>query len=128
MATVYFDGHCNLCNASVDFLIRLDRRHRLQFASLQGRTAARRLPPDLVREVGTVVFEDARGLVTQSTAVVRAVVALGGLYKTAVILLIIPKWLRDRVYRFVARHRYAWFGRRDVCRVPTADERARFLD
>ena len=128
MPIVYFDGHCNLCNSAIDFLIRRDPRRVLKFAPLQGETAKQRLPEALVKDLGTVAFEDERGVVTESTAALRALGAIGGVYRLAPLLIIIPRFIRDRVYRFVARHRYRWFGRRDTCRLPTPAEKAQFLN
>lgn len=127
MKVVYFDGHCNLCNTSVDFLIRRDVRRRLKFAPLQGETARARLPADLVGDLGTVVFDDGSRLHVRSSAVVRTLVALGGAWRLAGVLLLIPAFLRDPLYRFVARSRYRWFGRRETCRLPTPEERDQFL-
>ena len=128
MPIVYFDGHCSLCNFAIDFLIRRDHARRLRFAPLQGSTAAARLPADLIARLGTMVFEDEHGLATESTGAIRALTALGGVYSLARAFVLLPKFLRDPAYRFIARHRYRWFGRRNTCRVPTAEERDRFLD
>lgn len=125
---LYFDGYCNLCNGAVDFLIRRDRKGRLKFASLQGETAARRLPADLVQNLGTMVLQEQNGtLYTESGAALRAAASLGGVYALARLLFLIPAFLRNPVYRLIARNRYRWFGKRDTCRLPTAEERARFL-
>jgi predicted DCC family thiol-disulfide oxidoreductase YuxK len=128
MAVIFFDGHCNLCNRFVDFLISRDRKHRLKFAPLQGLTAATRLAPEYREKLGTVVLEKDGRAYVRSTAAILAVAELGGRYRLAKVFLIIPKLLRDLVYRYIAKNRYLWFGRRDTCRVPTEQERAQFLD
>lgn len=127
MKIAYFDGHCNLCNSLVDFLIRRDRRRRLKFAPLQGETARARLPRELVGDLGTMVYQDDARLAVRSTAVVYTLAALGGAWTVARVLLLIPAFLRDPLYLFVARHRYRWFGRRETCRLPSVEERAQFL-
>lgn len=128
MRVVYFDGVCNLCNSFVDFLIRRDPEHLLKFAPLQGETAAQRLPAELRESLGTVVFEDADGrFYVRSAAALRAIASLGGALSAARALLVVPPSVRDAIYRVVASNRYKWFGQRDTCRLPTAEERAQFL-
>jgi predicted DCC family thiol-disulfide oxidoreductase YuxK len=125
----FFDGVCNLCNRSVDFLLRHDRRGLLRFAPLQGTTFAEvaRDHPELA---GTDSFVLAQGgrVHVRSSAALRAAVALGGAWRACGVLLAVPRPLRDVVYDFVARRRYRWFGRRESCRLPTPELRARFLD
>jgi len=126
---VFFDGVCNLCNGSVNFLIDRDREKRLRFAPLQGRTfqELRAGRPDLP-QLGTIVLHDEKGLHFKSTAVLRVLRALGGVWRLTGVLFVVPRFLRDVVYDFVARHRYGWFGKSDSCRIPTPELRARFLD
>lgn len=128
MAVVFFDGHCNLCNRFVDFLISRDVEHRLKFAPLQGRTAEARLAPEYRERLGTVVLEREGKAYIRSTAAILAVAELGGFWQLAKLCLIVPKFLRDLVYRYIAKNRYLWFGRRDTCRLPTDEERTQFLD
>jgi predicted DCC family thiol-disulfide oxidoreductase YuxK len=125
--TVYFDGYCNLCNAAIDFLIRHDRRQRLKFASLQGETAAKRLPPEFTQELGTMVYQEGDRVWKESSAALRSGIALGGIYSVGWLALVVPSFVRDPIYRFIAKHRYQWFGKRETCRLPTPEERARFL-
>ncbi len=123
MRIVYFDGVCSLCNGFVDYL--LPRNPELMFASLQSKTAAERLPRELTAELSTVVFADGGNISTHSEAAIRI---LATIYPSAKALLILPRVLRDFIYRLVARYRYAIFGKRETCRMPTPQERARFLD
>jgi predicted DCC family thiol-disulfide oxidoreductase YuxK len=125
----FFDGVCNLCNRSVDFLIRHDRRGVLRFAPLQGTTFAEvaRGHPELAGTDSFVLAEGGR-LHVRSTAALRAAMAMGGAWRLCAAFLLVPRPLRDRVYDFVARRRYRWFGRRETCRLPTPDLRVRFLD
>lgn len=125
---LYFDGVCGLCNGFVDFLIARDRNRVLRFATLQGPTAQKNLPKNLTQDLTTFVLHDSRGTFLYSTAVLQAVAKLGGLWKLVSILLVFPRGLRDWVYRWIAKNRYAWFGKRQACRIPTEEERARFLD
>jgi predicted DCC family thiol-disulfide oxidoreductase YuxK len=124
---VYFDGHCNVCNRFIDFLIRRDRRRLLKYAPLQGDTARRHLPPGLLTDLSTMVLEDENGVSIESTAAIRTIAYLGGFYGLIAVFLIVPRFVRDWFYRWVAAHRYLWWGKRDTCRIPTPEERAQFL-
>jgi predicted DCC family thiol-disulfide oxidoreductase YuxK len=126
--TVYFDGYCGLCDRFVRFVVARDRRGRYRFAPLQGTTARNRLPesPDPAA-LTTVVLEDGGRFRVRSDAALAVLAGLGGLWRLAALLRIIPRPLRDAVYDWIARHRFRWFGRREQCRVPGPDERERFL-
>lgn len=125
---VFFDGVCGLCNRFVDRILRADRHGRLRFATLQGVTAREMLPtpPDDPRE-WTVIYVDERGRHERSDAVIEIWRRVGGWRRAAVLLRVVPRVLRDQVYRVIARNRYRWFGKRDACRIPSPAERARFL-
>ena len=128
MKIVYFDGYCNVCNRFIDFLIRHDSKRQLKFASLQGHTAETRLPRNLTEQVDTMAFEEDGKVEIESTAAIRCIAELGGAFSIMKIFLLVPRFLRDSVYRFTAAHRYLLFGKRDTCRLPNAEERAQFLD
>jgi predicted DCC family thiol-disulfide oxidoreductase YuxK len=126
---VFFDGVCNLCNGAVNALLDRDRRGRLRFAPLQGETfaALRSRRPEL-EQLDSIVVEDRGGLHVKSAAVVHVLRALGGPWPAlAWLVRLVPRPLRDRAYDLVAARRYRWFGRRDACRVPTPELKARFL-
>ena len=130
---VLYDGVCGLCDRTVQWLLRADRNGRLRFAPLQGPTAAelraRLAIPD---DVDAVIYvrRDAAGerFHTHSDAILRLCGVLPAIWRPLGWLRIVPRGLRDLVYRFIARHRYRWFGRFDVCRVPDPSVRERFLD
>ena len=124
---VLFDGVCNLCNGSVVFIIQRDRRGVFRFAALQSPAAAsllgeraRTLPDSLV------LIENGR-VYTQSTAVLRVARRLRQPWPLVSALIVLPAPLRDWLYAWIARNRYRWFGRREVCMVPTPELQARFL-
>ena len=127
---ILFDGVCNLCNGFVQFVIARDPDARFRFASLQSAAAAALLngrgplPPSM----DSVVLVDGGRVYTQSTAALRVARGLGFPWNLAYALLAVPERLRDAVYGWVARHRYRWFGKRDVCMMPTAELQARFLN
>jgi predicted DCC family thiol-disulfide oxidoreductase YuxK len=124
---IFFDGVCGLCNRFVDRLLRIDRSARFRFAPLQGPTAQEQLPVGLAQGLESVVYLR-RGVVLQrSAAAIRILMDLGGWRRGYGLLLLVPSFIRDGIYTWVARNRYAWFGKRDACRVPTEAERGRFL-
>lgn len=125
---LFFDGVCGLCNTTVNRLIRWDGAGVLRFAPLQGETASRVLPKEDVTTLASVVLLDGGGTHRRTDAVVRVLRHLGGRYRLlAAALWLIPRPLRDVGYRFVAKFRYRVFGKKDTCRLPTAEERGRFL-
>jgi predicted DCC family thiol-disulfide oxidoreductase YuxK len=125
-----FDGVCNLCDASVQWVIRHDRAAQFRFASLQspaGRELLARhdLPVDALE---TVVLVEGDRHWLRSDAGIEVIRRLGGWWAfLALELQFLPRFLRDGVYRFIARNRYRWFGRKDACLVPTPELAARFL-
>ncbi len=126
---VFFDGVCGLCNLTVDFLLARDHRGVLQFAPLQGSTAAARLPASDTHDLSSLIVVDGSNIYRKSTAVLHAAIALGGVWALlARVSFLVPRFARDLVYDIVASNRYAWFGKRDTCRLPTPQERSRFLD
>ena len=126
---LFFDGVCGLCNRFVDFVLKHDRDGRVLFAPLQGATAASALSEDIVRGLDTVVFLEKGRPNVRSSAIVQIFWQLGGAWSVlGTLLWIIPKPIRDFGYRIVARSRYRLFGQKETCRLPTPEERARFLD
>lgn len=125
---VLFDGTCNLCNGSVQFIIDHERAPTLKFASLQSDAArtllGAELPPGDPESV--MLVEDGRTY-SHSTAALRIARYLRAPWRWLVVLVVVPRFLRDAVYRFIARNRYRWFGKSETCRVPTPELRARFL-
>ncbi|RYG48736.1 thiol-disulfide oxidoreductase DCC family protein [bacterium] len=123
----FFDGVCNLCNGAVDWIVRHDPKATIKFASLQGETAAEMIP-DAAESLDSMVFVDAGRHYRESDAVLRAGKHIGGVYGVlAAVAGVFPRGLRNAVYRFVARNRYRWFGKKESCRLPTPAERSRFL-
>lgn len=128
---VFFDGVCGLCDRFVRFVITRDHQARFRFAPLQGRLAARELPPRGGRpeDLDTVYVLTSDGvLLRRSRAVFFVLRSLGGFWRALSLLRVLPAFLTDAGYDVVARLRYRVFGRYDACRLPTAAERARVLD
>jgi len=133
--TILFDGVCNLCNASVAWVIRRDPSARFAFAPLQSRVAAGILaaagvPATSDSRPDSIVLVDASGVYTRSDAAIRIARALGFPWSLAAAFIVVPRPLRDAGYALVARNRYRWFGVRvgGACMAPTPELRSRFLD
>jgi predicted DCC family thiol-disulfide oxidoreductase YuxK len=129
-ATIVFDGTCVLCNGWVDFLLRHDRQARYRFAAMQGAQgrallAANGLDPD---DPSSFLLIDAQGAHRDTDAIVRVVAGLGGVWRAAHAMRLMPAPLRNRLYRLIARNRYRWFGQHSACRVPAPHEAHRFFD
>ena len=126
---VFFDGVCNFCNYWVNFAIQRDPRKRLRFSPLQGETARRLLPEygiDHSANSSVLLLENGK-LYRSSAAVLRIYRHLSGGWRLMYGLIVIPAFMRNALYNWVAKHRYKWFGRREVCRIPSEAEKAQFL-
>ena len=124
---VFFDGVCHLCNGFVDAVISRDPKHQFLFAPLQGTTAVDLLPPEDRSKLDTVIYFEAGKLYHRSAAILKILTSLGGIYKVFALAWVIPGPLRDFLYKIVAKNRYAWFGEREFCRLPTASEKSYLL-
>ena len=127
---VLFDGKCNLCNGSVNFILDRERGSDLRFASLQGEVGAAMLDHEGMdrSELGTMLFVEDGRVYRKSSAVLRITRYLKFPWNLARWCLIVPRPVRDFFYGIVARNRYRWFGSTDACRLATPDLKARFLD
>jgi predicted DCC family thiol-disulfide oxidoreductase YuxK len=125
---IFFDGVCGLCNTSVNWLMKRDKKGVLKFATLQGETAKTLLPHQFTQELNSFIYFKNQTIHSHSNAALYALQDLSGVwFAIAKVLFIFPKNFRDAVYNFVAKRRYKWFGKKSVCRIPTAEERDKFL-
>jgi len=130
---ILFDGLCNLCSGVVRFVIKRDPRAHFRFASLQS-DVARQLcaraghPLPTTPDPDTIIVIANGRVLERSDAAIAIARGLNAPWTLLGVARIIPRPIRDALYRLVARNRYRWFGKRDTCMVPTADLRARFID
>jgi predicted DCC family thiol-disulfide oxidoreductase YuxK len=127
---LFFDGVCNFCSASVQFVIERERSPTLRFASLQSETAARLLPPlgvDPTALESLVLLQDGQATV-RSTAALLTARHLKAPWSWLAVCLLVPRVLRDFVYGIIARNRYRLFGKKDACWLPSQALKARFLE
>ena len=126
---IFFDGVCNLCNASVQFVIAHDKKDQFGFTALQGDYAKEILPKfnaDLEKLNTILLLEDGK-LYTKSSAALRVARKLNGLIPLLYAFIIVPKIFRDWVYDIIAKNRYRWWGRQESCWVPTPDLKSKFI-
>jgi predicted DCC family thiol-disulfide oxidoreductase YuxK len=126
---IVFDGVCNWCNAWINFMIDHDPQEKFKLGMLQSDQAKQilqelQLPAE---NFETFLLLEQGRIFTKSTAALRIVRQLSGFWPLLYIFIVVPRPLRDAVYDFVARHRYQWMGKADACRVPTPNDRARFV-
>ncbi|APV49445.1 hypothetical protein BWI17_06965 [Betaproteobacteria bacterium GR16-43] len=127
---IVFDGHCVLCNGWVQFLLKHDTKKVYRFASIQSEAGAKLLAQAGLKIEGleTLLLVDGVRSYQHTAAILRVLDGLGWPWKAAWVSWIIPAPLRDGFYRWIARNRYRFFGRRDACLLPSAVDRDRFLD
>lgn len=127
-AVIFFDGVCNLCNGAVQFVIERDRKNYFKFAALQSDFAINKLSNYSlqVKQGDSFVLLENGKVYEQSTAALRVAKRLNGLWLLLYVFIIIPPFIRNWVYKFIARNRYKWFGRQETCWVPTPELRSRF--
>ena len=133
---VLYDGVCGLCDRTIQFLLNIDKNQILKFATLQGETGSTVLKRHFISEktenYDSVIFirgynSDEETVYFRSGAVMQIFKELGGKWCVLSWLRIIPRFMRDGVYNIIANNRYKWFGKFDQCRLPSPEERARFL-
>lgn len=128
---VLFDGVCNLCSATVRWIVKHDASGRFRFASLQSEAARRLLVEAPIGAQGrpdSMALVDRDGVHFRSDAAIRIAKGLGPPWSVLGLLAVVPRPIRDATYNFVARNRYKWFGRQDSCSLPAPELADRFLD
>ncbi|GAA4463635.1 DUF393 domain-containing protein [Nemorincola caseinilytica] len=126
---LYFDGVCNLCERSVQFVIRNDKKQLFRFATLSSAAGQEALQHGNIAatKVGSVVLYFRGRYYTRSAAALHTLRLLGGLWQLLFVFMLVPPFIRDRVYDHIAANRYKWFGRKEECMIPTPELQERFL-
>jgi len=127
---ILFDGVCNVCNGSVQFVIKRDKKNNFRFASLQSQEGQKllahyNLPAS---DFNSFVLIENERVYIKSEGALKVAKKLSGLWPLLYGFIIVPKFLRDGVYNVIARNRYKWFGKKDSCMIPTPEIRAKFLN
>ncbi|MFN8306613.1 MAG: thiol-disulfide oxidoreductase DCC family protein [Ferruginibacter sp.] len=127
---ILFDGVCNFCNSSVNFIIKRNREKDIRFAALQSEAGKRllneyRLPAG---EMESIVFIENGNAYQRSAAALRICRRLSGAWPLCYGFILVPRFIRDAVYNWIAANRYKWFGVQEQCMIPTPEIRERFLN
>ncbi|MCE2773592.1 MAG: DCC1-like thiol-disulfide oxidoreductase family protein [Bacteroidetes bacterium] len=126
---ILFDGVCNFCNNSINLVIRKDKRDYFRFAPLQseaGKILTAKFNIDTTKTDSVLLIEN-DALYSKSTAALRIARKMDGLFPLCYALIIIPKFLRDPIYDYIAKRRYRWFGKKESCMIPTPEIRKKFI-
>ena len=126
---ILFDGVCNLCNGAVNFVIKRDPRNVFKFTPLQEKQGVLLLKKHAIdaQKLDSIVLVENKKVYTKSSAALRIARKLSGLWPLFFVLLIIPSFIRDGVYDFIAKNRYKWFGKKEQCIIPTPGLKEKFL-
>ena len=126
---IFFDGVCNLCNASIDFVIQRDKKNHFLVGALQEDFSRKILSKFEVKEsyLDSLVLLEKGKIFYKSTAALKIARNLSGFWPAFYPLILIPTFLRDPIYDWIGSNRYRWFGKKDTCRLPTPEEKAKFL-
>lgn len=126
---VFFDGVCNLCNESVQTILKYDKKNRYVFAPLQGETAKKLLSEFIKKNPGTdsIILWSNENISTKSSAVLKIARYLAFPLNLAYGLMIVPVFIRNYVYGIIAKNRYRWFGKKEECWLPTPELKSKFL-
>lgn len=127
---ILFDGVCNLCNSSVQFVLKHDKDKSFLFASLQSDAATKillQLNQKSFKNLENIVLIENEQVFIKSTAALKITKNLGGFIKLLYIFIIIPTPIRDFIYDIIAKNRYKWFGKKNKCTIPDKEITDRFL-
>ena len=126
---ILFDGVCNFCNGAVNFTIKRDKKGIIKFTPLQSETG-RMLATQSgigINDMSSFIFIENGKAFTRSTAALKVCQHLGGLWPLCYGFIIVPPFIRNGIYNWVAKNRYKWFGEKQECMIPTPEVRGRFL-
>ena len=127
---ILFDGVCNLCNTSIQYVIQNDKRNNFMFAALEssiGQKIINHYNVDTSKLDSILLYSRENGLSTKSTAALTIAKQLSFPLNLLGLCLVIPPFIRDTVYDFIAKNRYKWFGKKEVCMIPTPELKSKFL-
>lgn len=126
---VLFDGVCNLCNDAITFIIKRDKKNHYRFAALESDIGAMYLKKHHInpQEMDSIILIRGERAYTKAGAALRIAQKMSGLWPLLYAFIIIPKFISNAVYDYIARNRYQWFGKKESCMIPTPQLRDKFL-
>jgi len=127
---ILFDGVCNLCDSTVQFLIKKDKKDVFRFTAIQseiGQEIITKLGIDTTKTDSIILYEPAKAYYFKAEAAIRIASELNGFYPLMKGFLILPAFINNTVYDYIAKNRYRWYGKKDNCMIPTPELKAKFL-
>ncbi len=127
---ILFDGVCNLCNSTVQFLIKHDKKDVFRFVALQsdlGQQIMAYIGIDTSKVDSIIVYEPGKAYFYKAEAALEIASAIGGVYSLLAVFKVVPKSISNAVYDYIARNRYKWYGKKEACMLPTPEIKAKFL-
>ncbi|ULC60935.1 thiol-disulfide oxidoreductase DCC family protein [Flaviramulus sp. BrNp1-15] len=128
---ILFDGVCNLCNSSVQYVIKHDKKNRFMFAALQsevGKSIIEKFNIDTQKTDSILLYSPEKGIDYKSTAALKIAYHLGFPISLMSVFFIVPAFIRNWVYDVIAKNRYKWFGKKSACMIPTPELKSKFLE
>ncbi len=128
---ILFDGVCNLCNAAIQYVIKHDKNDLFRYAPLQseiGKAVIVRFNIDMKKTDSILLYSEENGLSVKSSAALKVAKHLGFPRNLMVVFFIVPTFIRNWVYDYIAKNRYQWYGKKEECMIPTPELKAKFLD
>lgn len=127
---IFFDGYCYLCDGFIQFVMKVQNKNKdsIFFSPIQGVTAGYLIGTEYTQNISSIVYYKNNVSFTESSAVIEILFDASHFYFWIKILKLIPGFIRDSIYKHVAKNRYKWFGKSDVCRLPTPEEKKFFLE
>lgn len=127
---ILFDGICNLCDSSIQFIIKHDKNDVFRFVALQsdfGQEIIKYIGVDISKTDSIILYEPGKAYYYKAEAALKIAKELGGIYVAISWFSILPKTLTNSVYDYIAKNRYKWYGKKDACMIPTPELKAKFL-
>ncbi|MBT0608697.1 thiol-disulfide oxidoreductase DCC family protein [Aequorivita echinoideorum] len=126
---ILFDGVCNLCNGAITFIIKRDKKNSFKFAALQSEIGQQLISKFNIdtQKVDSIILIDGEKYYEKSSAALHISKELSGAYPLLFGFMVVPKFIRNSVYDYIAKNRFKWFGKKESCMIPTAELKAKFL-
>ncbi|MCO6149356.1 thiol-disulfide oxidoreductase DCC family protein [Flavobacterium sp. NRK1] len=127
---ILFDGVCNLCDATVQYIIKHDKEDVFRFVALQselGQEIIKHIGVDTSKTDSIILYEQGHAYYYKAEAALKIAGKLGGIYTLLSVFSIFPNWISNKIYDYVAKNRYKWYGKKDACMIPTPEIKSKFL-
>lgn len=127
---ILFDGVCNLCDTTVQYIIKHDKEDVFRFVALQsklGQEIIKHIGVDISKTDSIILYEQGHAYYYKAEAALKIAGKLGGIYSLLSVFSIFPNWISNKIYDYIAKNRYKWYGKKDACMIPTPEIKSKFL-